>query len=147
MNKTEIENLHAELLIAWNKQDSGKMASLFTANGTSIGFDGSQYNGKEDIESEIGKIFSHHQTADYVWKVREVRFLHSEVAILQAVAGMIPSGQKDIIPAANAIQTITAVKESGVWKIALFQNTPAQFHGRPELSAELTKELGALTEK
>lgn len=147
MNKIEIERLYADLLTAWNEQDATKMASLFTDNGTSIGFDGSQYNGKDEIETEITKIFNHHQTADYVWRVREVRFLHSEVAILQAVVGMIPPEQKDINPAANAIQTITAVDEMGDWEIALFQNTPAQFHGRPEISEELTKELSALTEK
>ena len=30
------------------------------------------------------------------------------------------------------------------WRIALYQNTPAQFHGRPELSRALTEELRQL---
>lgn len=141
MDKAEIEKLHADLLSAWNKQDAAKMASLFTDNGVSIGFDGSQYKGKSEIEAEIGKIFKHHQTAEYVWKVSDVRFLHAEVANLIAVAGMIPPGQKYINPAANAIQTITAIKQKGVWNIDLFQNTPAQFHGRPEMVDALTREL------
>lgn len=146
MNKAEIEKLHADLLTAWNQQDATKMASLFTDDGISIGFDGSQYNGKTEIEAEISKIFNHHQTADYVWKVREVRFLHAEVAVLRAVVGMIPPGQNDISPAANAIQTVTAVKQNGDWRIALFQNTPAQFHGRPEVAENLTTELSVLLE-
>jgi uncharacterized protein (TIGR02246 family) len=141
MDKAELEKLHADLLTAWNNQDAIKMASFFTDDGISIGFDGSQYNGKHEIESEIGKIFKHHQTAEYVWKVKEVRFLHSEIAILLAVVGMIPPKQKHINPATNAIQTITAIKRDDVWKINLFQNTPAQFHGRPEMVEELTKEL------
>ncbi|WP_057940587.1 SgcJ/EcaC family oxidoreductase [Algoriphagus resistens] len=141
MDKTELEKLHTDLLNSWNKQDATTMASFFTDNGISIGFDGSQYYGKNEIDTEIGKIFNHHQTADYVWKVKEVRFLSSEVAILRAIAGMIPPGQKDINPAANAIQTIIAIKKDDDWKIDLFQNTPAQFHGRPEMVEELTKEL------
>lgn len=144
MGKTEIEWLYGDLLTAWNKQDAPKMASLFTDNGTSIGFDGSQYHGKGEIEAGIGKIFAHHQTADYVWKVKEVRLLHPEVATLRAVVGMIPPGQDNINPAANAIQVIVAVKEDDVWKVDLFQNTPAQFHGRPEAAEELTRELRAL---
>jgi hypothetical protein len=28
-----------------------------------------------------------------------------------------------------------------LWRIELFQNTPAQFHGRPELVSEMTAEL------
>ena len=147
MDKAELEKLHTDLLTAWNKQDARKMAALFTDNGICIGFDGSQYNGKNEIETEIGKIFKHHQTADYVWKVKEVRFLRSEIAILRAVVGMIPPGQKGINPATNAIQTITAVKKDDVWKIELFQNTPAQFHGRPEMVEELTKELSEQTKK
>lgn len=147
MDKAEIEKLHADLLSAWNKQDAAKMASLFTDNGVSIGFDGSQYQGKSEIEAEIDKIFKHHQTAEYIWKVSDVRFLRTEVANLIAVAGMIPLGQKDINPAANAIQTITAIKQKGVWKIDLFQNTPAQFHGRPAMVEALTRELNEQIKK
>jgi len=97
--------------------------------------DGSQYNSK------------HHQTATYVWKIKEVRFLHSEVATLRAIVGMIPPGQKEINPVANAIQTITAIKQNDVWKIDPFQNTPAQFHGRPEMVEKLTKELNEQLKK
>jgi len=147
MDKAELEKLHTDLLTAWNKQDATKMASFFTKNGISIGFDGSQYNGKNEIETEIRKIFKHHQTANYVWKVKEVRFLHSEIAIIRAIAGMIPPGQKDVNLAANAIQTITAIKEDNDWKIDLFQNTPAQFHGRPEMVEKLTKELNEQIKK
>lgn len=147
MDKLELEKLHTDLLTAWNKQDAIKMASLFTDNGICIGFDGSQYNGKNEIETELGKIFKHHQTARYVWKVKEVRFLHSEIGILRAVVGMILPEKTDINPATNAIQTITAIKEKDIWKIELFQNTPAQFHGRPDMVEELTKELNEQIKK
>lgn len=147
MDKAELEKLYTDLLTAWNKQDATKMASFFTDNGISIGFDGSQYNGKNKIETEIRKVFQHHQTADYVWKIKEIRFLHSKVATLRAIVGMIPPGQKDLNPAANAIQTIIAIKQNGAWMIDLFQNTPAQFHGRPEMVEKLTKELNEQIKK
>ena len=147
MDKSEIEKLHGYLLKSWNNRDAKGMAELFADDGTSIGFDGSQYNGKAEIESEIGKVFSDHHTAAFVWKVTEVRFLSSEVALLRAVAGMVLPGQKFVMPATNAIQSVVTVKQTALWKIALFQNTPAQFHGRPELSEQLTKELNALTAK
>ncbi len=67
----------------------------------------------------------------YVGKIRGVRFLTPEVAVLRAVAGMVPPGQSDLNPAVNTIQTLVAAKGAGPWRIALFQNTPAQFHGRP----------------
>jgi uncharacterized protein (TIGR02246 family) len=83
-------------------------------------------------------------TATYVSKIRGVRFLAPEVAVLRAVVGMIPPGKKDLNPDANAIQTLVATKQEGQWRIAVFQNTPAQFHGRPELVEALTEELRQL---
>jgi hypothetical protein len=59
----------------------------------------------------------------------------------RAVVGMVPPAQSDLNPAVNAIQTLVAAKRDGKWRIALFQNTPAQFHGRPELVQQLTEEL------
>jgi uncharacterized protein (TIGR02246 family) len=73
-----------------------------------------------------------------------VRFLTPETAILRAVAGMVPAGQTDLNPAVNAVQSLVAAKSMGRWRIALFQNTPAQFHGRPELAQKLTEELRKL---
>ncbi len=40
--------------------------------------------------------------------------------------------------------TLVAVKSDGKWRILLFQNTPAQFHGRPELVQQMTEELRRL---
>jgi hypothetical protein len=41
-----------------------------------------------------------------------------------------------------------AVRTSGAWKIALFQNTPAAFHDRPDAAKMLTEELrGALGQR
>src|SRR5690348_5427984 len=132
MNTTAIEKLHADLLTCWNKQDAGGMAALFAKNGNTVGFDGSQMNGQAQIQAELAAVFANHKTAAYVWKVEEVRFLSPQIALLRAIVGMIPPGKKEIDPATNAIQSLVAVLESDTWKIALFQNTPAQFHGRPE---------------
>ncbi len=48
------------------------------------------------IESEIGQIFGSHQTASYVGKIREIRFLSPDVVLLRAVAGMVQPGGKYI---------------------------------------------------
>ena len=144
MKNEEIEHLHSELLTFWNKQNAKGMASLIADNGNLIGFDGSQMKGQSEIETELGQIFANHKTATYVWKVKEIRLLNSEVGLLIAFVGMIQPGKKEINPSTNAVQSLIAVKQAGVWKISLFQNTPAQFHGRPELGEEMTKELSEL---
>ena len=117
------------------------MTDLFAKDGNLVGFDGSQINGRSEARSVLSQIFADHQTASYLGIVKEVRLLCPDVAILRAVAGMIPPGQLDINPEVNAVQTLVALKQQNKWSIALFQNTPAAFHGRPELSERLTEEL------
>src|SRR5262245_60125955 len=125
----EIRTLHRQLIEAWNKRSAKDFATLIADNGNLIGFDGSQMNGRVEIETELQRIFTDHVTATYVAKVREVRFLTPDTAVLRADVGMVPPGQKDINPAVNAVQSLVAVRQNNQWQIALFQNTPAQFHG------------------
>lgn len=144
METNAIKQLHEELLTYWNNQDAPGMASLFTGDANAIGFDGSQMNGREQIEKELKQVFADHKTAIYVWKVQEVRLLDAQAVLLRAIAGMVPPGKKEINPETNAIQSVIAIKQDGSWKISLFQNTPARFHGRPELAEAITKELNKL---
>jgi uncharacterized protein (TIGR02246 family) len=137
----DIRSLYHALLDSWNRKSGSDYAALFTADGDVVGFDGSGHTGKSVIESNLRSIFAHHRTAAYVGIVRTIRFLSPDVAVLRAVAGMVPPEQQDIHPAVNAVQTIVATRDGGPWRIALFQNTPAAYHGRPELSEQLTAEL------
>src|SRR5216117_1423549 len=131
METIAIEKLHKELLTFWNDQSGVGMASLFTEDANVIGFDGSQMNGRSQIETELKQVFANHRTARYVWKIEEIRFLDTQTALLRAIVGMVPPGKTELNSATNAIQSLIAIKQNGLWKISLFQNTPAQFHGRP----------------
>ncbi|HEX5441885.1 MAG TPA: SgcJ/EcaC family oxidoreductase [Ktedonobacterales bacterium] len=139
-----IAALYRQLLDSWNRRDASAFAALFDDEGQSIGFDGSPMSGRDEIAATLGQIFADHVTASYVARIRGIRFLAPDVAMLRAVVGMIPPGQSDINPAVNAMQTIVAVNRVGEWRIALLQNTPAQFHGRPEMAEALTQELREL---
>lgn len=140
----EVTDLYHHLLAAWNARDASGMASLFHDDGSVVGFDGSQLDGRPAIAAELADIFAKYPTATFVGMIREIRSLGPEGVLLRAVVGMVPRDLTDINPALNAVQSLVAVRlHSGVWRIALFQNTPAAFHGRPELSEKLTGELRA----
>jgi uncharacterized protein (TIGR02246 family) len=139
--ENNIRTLYLSLLDQWNKRSSGGFAALFQKNGIMIGFDGSQLNGQAEIYSVFEEIFSNFPTAAYISIIKEVRILSAESALLVAVAGMVPQGQDDISPAVNAVHSISVAKEEENWRIALFQNTPAAFHGRPEMSEKLSEDL------
>jgi uncharacterized protein (TIGR02246 family) len=140
-------DLYDRLIEAWNKRNARDYALLFASNGSIIGFDGSQVNGQTEIGGHVSEIFSHHQTAAYVTIVRDVRTIASEVTLLRANVGMVPPGKDDINPEMNAVQSMVAARKGGKWEIALFQNTPAAYHERADLSKKLTDELRAVMRK
>ena len=139
----ELRALYAALLGAWNGRDANAFAALFAPDGGSIGFDGSEMFGRDAIAAGLGEIFESHMTATYVAKVRSVEPLAEGAALLRAVVGMVPPDGDDILAAVNAAQTLVASQRDGRWEIALFQNTRAAYHGRPEAVDALTEELRA----
>ncbi len=140
----EVSALYQSLLDAWNRRDARAFAALFEEQGQAVGFDGSQMSGPDELSRELTRIFADHVTGAYVGIVRAVRLLGPAVALLRAVAGLLPPGKTDLNPTTNAIQTLVAVRHAGQWRIAHYQNTPAQFHGRPDLAEQLTEELRQL---
>lgn len=136
-----VVDLYAQLLAGWNQRDADAFAAVFAESAICIGFDGSQMHGRDEIARELRAIFVDHQPASYVAKVRAVRQLDANVALLHAVVGMVPPGQRELNPAANAVQSVVVSSADGEPKIVLFQNTPAAFHGRPQLTEQLTAEL------
>ncbi|UOR11015.1 SgcJ/EcaC family oxidoreductase [Halobacillus amylolyticus] len=139
--KEEVTALYKKLIEAWNHRNAKAMATLYTETGEQIGFDGSLMEGPEEMVSELSEVFGQHPTPPFVSKVKDVRILGEESAVLRAIVGMVPPGQTELNPELNAHQTLTAVKRDQEWKVELFQNTPAQYHGRPDLVEAMTEEL------
>jgi uncharacterized protein (TIGR02246 family) len=136
-----VRRLYERILIAWNEQDAAAMAACFEVDSNLVGFDGSQADSRAAIEDHLRPIFADHPTASYVAIVRQIRMLGRDVGLLRAVVGMIPPNSDDINPAGNTIQTLVAIQNADGWQAALFQSTPAAWHGRPQDSADLTEEL------
>jgi uncharacterized protein (TIGR02246 family) len=133
--------LYRRLLDSWNTRDARAMAACFLEDGETIGFDGSDLTGRSAIAEEMSRIFADHQPATFVAKVRTVRELGPDVALLRSVAGMVPPGGSNLMPEHNTHHTVVARRDVGRWLIQLFQNTPARFDGRPELVDQMTDEL------
>jgi len=140
----EVHARYQQLLDAWNNRSARGMAEQFTVEGELIGFDGSQAIGRAEILSHLEPIFENHPTPSFINKVKNIRILGSDIAMLRAIVGMVPHGKSDLVPELNAHQTLVAVKRGDGWQIELFQNTPAQLHGRPELVEQMTEELRQL---
>jgi uncharacterized protein (TIGR02246 family) len=139
--------LYEQLIDGWNARDGERFAAPFAESGTAVGFDGSEMNGRDTIAAELERVFEDHQTAAYVARVRALWLLRFDVALLRSVVGMIPADGSAVDRDKNAHQTVLAVKDGPQWRIVLLQNTPAQYHGRPELVDELTAELQQVADR
>jgi uncharacterized protein (TIGR02246 family) len=141
-----VRQLYRRLIEGWNAHDAEAMAGAIASDGLVIGYDGSMMRGRDEVAVELGRVFADHETARYVTKVRSVKALGSGAALLHAVVGMVPPGASQLMPERNSIQTVVGREQAGGWSAVLFQSTPAQFHGRPELTEALTAELAELVE-
>ncbi|HEX8730244.1 MAG TPA: SgcJ/EcaC family oxidoreductase [Ktedonobacterales bacterium] len=136
-----VRALYADLLRCWNSEDAARFASLFAEDGTIIIYDGTLLSGRAEIAAQFGTIFRRFDTPTFVQIVRKVRFISPDMAILYGAVGMYSLPQLLINPTLNAVQTLMAQRSQGEWRIAHFQNTRADFPGRPDLVAAMTRAL------
>jgi uncharacterized protein (TIGR02246 family) len=61
-DERDVRSLYERLIDAWNRRDAAAYAALFDDAANVVGFDGSQMNGRSEIESTLAGIFAHHQT-------------------------------------------------------------------------------------
>jgi uncharacterized protein (TIGR02246 family) len=141
--EAKIRSLYFQMIDGWNKGNGYLFASPFAQDGDLVGFDGTHIKGRQQIASFHQQLLDTYvKGSRLVGKIRDVRFLTPKVAIMHAVGGTIMKGQTDLEPERNSIHTLVLKKgNDDKWYVAAFQNTRAQFIGRPEMANELTKEL------
>jgi uncharacterized protein (TIGR02246 family) len=142
-DEAAIRSLYFQMIDGWNKGSGGAFAAPFAEDGDLIGFDGMHLKGRQEIASFHQRLLNTFvKGSRLVGKIRNVRFLTPDVAIMHVIGGTIMEGQTDIDRERNSIHTLVVMKESdGKWRLSAFQNTRAQYIGRPDMSQALTEEL------
>src|SRR5918996_3544758 len=135
-DEVAIRLLYQQLMDGWNRGSGKAFAAPFAEGGDLVGFDGMHLRGRQEIASFHQQLFDTFvKGSRLVGKIRNVRFLTPDVAIMHAVGGTIMDGQTDIEPKRNSVHTLVAMKgNDGKWRLAAFQNTRAQYIGRPDMS-------------
>ena len=140
-----IRALYQQKIDGWNSGNGKAFAAPYTEDSDYIGFDGTYLKGREEIASLHQMLFDKFvKGSRLVGKIRRIRFLTSNIAIVVAVGGTVMAGQSDIDPERNSIHMLVAIKQNGKWRFTAFQNSRAQFIGRPQEAQALTDELRQL---
>ena len=144
-DKVAISTLYFQMIDGWNKGSGSIFAAQFAEDGDLVGFDGTHLKGRQKIGSFHQQLFDTFlKGSRLVGKIRDIRFLTKEVAIMHAVGGTIMDGQTNIDPERNSIHTIVVKRANpngDHWFITAFQNTRVQYIGRPQEIQTLTEEL------
>ena len=119
-----VRDLYRELMDGWNRGSGEDYAAVFTEDGDLVAFDGTHFDG-------IGEIAPFHQELFDKWmkgtrlvgRVKDVRFLSPDVALMHAVGSTVMRGKSEPSPERDSIQTLVAVRQNGQWRLAAFQNT------------------------
>jgi uncharacterized protein (TIGR02246 family) len=108
----------------WNRGSGEDYAAVFAEDGDLVGFDGTHFEGRAEIAPFHQELFDKWlKGTRLVGRVKDVRFLSSDVALMHAVGSTVMRGKSEPSPERDSIQTLVAVRRDGKWRLAAFQNT------------------------
>lgn len=130
-DEVSVRALYEQLMDGWNKGSGEFFAAPFAEHGDLIGFDGTHLKGRREIASFHQPLFDKWlKGTRLVGRVKAVRFLNPDVAVMHAIGGTVMRGKSQPAPERDSIQTLVATKCGGEWQIAAFQNTRVRPMGR-----------------
>ena len=119
-----VRDLYRELMEGWNRGSGEDFAAVFTEDGDLVAFDGTHFEGREEIAPFHQELFDKWMKGTrLVGRVKDVRFLSPDVALMHAVGSTVMRGKNASSPERDSIQTLVAVRHNAQWRLAAFQNT------------------------
>jgi uncharacterized protein (TIGR02246 family) len=119
-----VRDLYRELMDGWNRGSGEDFAAVFTEDGDLVAFDGTHFAGRAQIAPFHQELFDKWMKGTrLVGRVKDVRFLSPNVALMHAVGSTIKRAKSVPSPERDSIQTLVATRQNGEWRFAAFQNT------------------------
>src|SRR5262245_1578754 len=101
-DEAAIRELYQQMIDGWNAGSGHDFAAPFEEDGDQVGFDGTHFRGRQEIASFHQHLFDMFlKGSSLVGKVRSVRFLTYNVAVIHAVGGTVMAGQTELDPERN----------------------------------------------
>jgi uncharacterized protein (TIGR02246 family) len=123
-DEAAVRDLYQKLMDGWNRSSGDAFAAAFTEDGDLVAFDGTHFEGREEIAPFHQELFDRWMKGTrLVGEVKDVRFLSPDVALMHAVGSTVMRGKSEPSPERDSIQTLVAVRQDDKWRLAAFQNT------------------------
>ena len=132
VDEAAVCGLYQEMMDGWNRGSGEDFAAVFTEDGDLVAFDGTHFKGRKEIAPFHQELFDKWMKGSrLVGKVKDLRFLSPDVALMHAVGSTVMRGRSAPSPERDSIQTLVAVRKGGgdEWRLAAFQNTRVRSMG------------------
>src|SRR4029077_13387198 len=122
-DRVAIQAVMAGLAEAWGKGDGQAWGSYFAEDADFTAWFGLYLNGREAIAASHQQIFdTSYKNTNVRLEIRSLRFLRPDVALVH-LNGSIVGGGEGLPDEPHAVPVAILTKESGSWRVAVFQNT------------------------
>jgi uncharacterized protein (TIGR02246 family) len=126
-----IRDLYRDLMDGWNRGSGADFAAVFAEDGDLVAFDGTHCEGRVETAPFQQEIFDRWMKGTRLeGRVKRVRFLSPDVAVMHAVGSTVMRGKSEPSPERDSIQTLVATRDGSEWRLAAFQNTRIRPMGR-----------------
>ena len=104
-DEAAIRELYQQMVDGWNRGSGEVFAAPYAQDGVLVGYDGTYLKGRREIASLHQQIFDRFvKGSHFGWKIRSVRFLTADVALIHAISGTVMAQQLNIDQERNSIQ-------------------------------------------
>ena len=123
-DESTIREIPQKIAAAWNTGSGSRIAAVYADDGTLVAGDGKLTQGRSQIARYHDEQFAAFLKGTRLSvQVKSVRFLSPGVALMRTEGGILWPGQSELAPGNQGIQSFVVVKDNGVWRVTLFQNT------------------------
>jgi uncharacterized protein (TIGR02246 family) len=123
-SEAPIRALLAQVTDAFNRGDASGASAAFTPGGDLITGDGTLVTSAPGIEKFLAELQAKlPKGTQFIATVTNVRFEGPDLAVLTSEGGWLYPGETAISDKNQGIQSLVALRQQGVWRVALFQRT------------------------
>ena len=130
-DETSVRSLYRQMIEGWNRGSGADFAAPFAENSRFIAFDGTCFQGRDEIAMTHQRLFDTHLKGTLLTgRVLDIRFLREDVAVLVCGRQHRDAREDRTFSRAGVGSDLVAVKDHGQWQLTTFHNTRVRPIGR-----------------
>jgi uncharacterized protein (TIGR02246 family) len=122
----QVREVLKEVYAAWEANDADAFARPYAESVTAT-LPGIYLSGRQAVRDTMATLFAGELKGSRAsCKVRKIRFVAADVAVVTSEGGVLFAGQAEPDAASRALETWVLSRQDGAWRVQAFHNCPQQ---------------------